>query len=122
MATRDLTFLDIIQLYEAQAMIAMGKYSDPMTGQIHRNLDMAQANINIVEVLQEKTQGNLSGEEEAYLRDALQNLRLNFVEEKKKGDASPEKKPNLLEDDDDSNDSGLVTPPSGLVDADGRPL
>jgi hypothetical protein len=44
-----------------------------------KNLPLAQQNIHIIEILQEKTKGNLSAEEAKLLEEVLHDLRLKFV-------------------------------------------
>jgi hypothetical protein len=43
------------------------------------NLTMAKQTIDILGILQEKTKGNLTGEEERILSEVLYNLRIAFV-------------------------------------------
>jgi len=45
-----------------------------------RNLPMAKQTIDILSILQEKTKGNLTGEEERLLAEVLYNLRMVFVD------------------------------------------
>ncbi|HVK64885.1 MAG TPA: DUF1844 domain-containing protein [Polyangium sp.] len=49
-------------------------------GHSERNLDLARQDIEILGLLQEKTKGNLAGEEERLLDSALYDLRMRFVE------------------------------------------
>ena len=48
------------------------------------NLPMAKQTIDILGILQEKTKGNLTGEEERILSEVLYNLRMAFVRESEK--------------------------------------
>jgi hypothetical protein len=48
------------------------------------NLPMAKQTIDILGILQEKTKGNLTGEEERLLSEVIYNLRIAFVNESKK--------------------------------------
>ena len=54
------------------------------TDQIERNLDQAQNSIEMLEVIKNKTAGNLSPQQSRMLESILTDLRLNFVDEKKK--------------------------------------
>ena len=49
-----------------------------------QNLPMAKQTIDILSILQEKTAGNLTGEEERLLSEVLYNLRMAFVRESNK--------------------------------------
>lgn len=45
-----------------------------------KNLTLARQNIDILSLLQEKTKGNLSEDEQRLIEDVLRDLRLRFVE------------------------------------------
>jgi hypothetical protein len=51
-----------------------------LEGQPERNLLMARQDIDLLGLLQEKTKGNLTGDEERLLEQALCDLRMRFVE------------------------------------------
>ena len=67
-----------------QAMIAAGKLENPVTRKTEKNLEQARFLIDTLEILKEKTKGNLAKEEENLLDDSLFNLRMMYVEEKEK--------------------------------------
>ncbi len=62
------------------AFIHLGLAADPVTQKTERNLPLAKQNIDILEMLQKKTKGNLSTEEAQLLDNLLAELRLRFVE------------------------------------------
>jgi len=62
------------------AMMLMGKIAHPETGKAVRDLEAAQLFIDQLEMLEAKTKGNLTKNEEALLKQSLMNLRLAFVE------------------------------------------
>lgn len=62
-----------------QALMALGEVPNPATGQPHADLEQARYLIDILGMLQEKTQGNLSPEESALLEDLLYELRMKYV-------------------------------------------
>jgi hypothetical protein len=78
-----LRFLDMVGLFGSQAMIALGKLANPMTGKAEKNLLAARLYIDTLEMLQRKTQGNLAPDEAKVLQATLTDLRLMFVEESK---------------------------------------
>ena len=78
-----LRFLDLIGLFGTQAMIALGKLSNPMTGKAEKSLPAARLFIDSLEMIEHKTRGNLNADEEKALRTTLTDLRLMFVEESK---------------------------------------
>jgi len=63
------------------AMQQLGKIMNPLTGKIERDLGSAKATIDLIRMLQVKTKGNLSREEQQLLDRALSNLQLNYVDE-----------------------------------------
>lgn len=74
-------FAQLVVMFHAAAMQQMGKLKDPLTDKIERNLAAAQSSIDILDMLKEKTGGNLSNEEERMLNDILRELKLNYVDE-----------------------------------------
>lgn len=62
------------------AYMHLGDAPSPVDGRTERNLTMARQTIDLLGLLEEKTRGNLTGEEERVLEQALYELRLRFVE------------------------------------------
>jgi hypothetical protein len=77
-------FTHLVLSLSTSCMIQLGKSPNPMTNQIDRDLIQAEATISILEMLQEKTKGNLSKDEQMILDTSLTNLRLNYVNEVEK--------------------------------------
>ncbi len=69
-----------IQGFVGQAMMAMGKVPNPMTGETKVELPWASYFIDLIAMLDEKTSGNLSREEASFLESQLEMLRLTYVE------------------------------------------
>jgi len=63
-----------------EALMALGQVPHPVTGQVHIHRDQAKYLIDMVEMLQEKTKGNLTPGEEQLIESVLHQLRLVFVE------------------------------------------
>ena len=74
---------------QQSAMIHMGKLVHPETGQVERNLEWARLSIDLLGMLEEKTRGNLSPDDERMLVSVLTTLRLNFVEESRRPEPAP---------------------------------
>lgn len=74
----------VIGLVQA-AYVQMGKVKNELTGQIEKQLEGARITIDTLAALEERTKGNLSVEEAEVLRRALAELRLNYVDEMKRG-------------------------------------
>ena len=61
------------------ALVHLGDAPTP-AGHAERDLALAKQTIDLLSLLQHKTQGNLSGAEERVLSQVLYDLRLRFVE------------------------------------------
>jgi hypothetical protein len=62
------------------AMIFLGQAPNPQTGQTSQDLENARYFIDQLEMIEVKTKGNLTKQEETLLKQSLTNLRLAFVE------------------------------------------
>lgn len=79
-----LLMMMLIQQHQQIAMMGMGKIMNPATEKIERDLNQAKYAIDTLNALNKFTEGNLPAELNRYMQETLTNLRLNFVEEKKK--------------------------------------
>lgn len=61
------------------AYVHLGDAPD-LEGRSERNLSLARQDIDLLGLLSEKTKGNLTGDEERLLEQALCDLRMRFVE------------------------------------------
>jgi hypothetical protein len=62
-----------------QTMMMLGEIPNPETNLPQVNLEAAKQTIDILGLLEEKTKGNLSKDEDRLLQDLLANLRLAYV-------------------------------------------
>ena len=62
-----------------QVLVALGQLADPIEGKPRINLDFAKFQIDMLEMLEEKTKGNLSIPENNMLKDAVHQLRMMYV-------------------------------------------
>ena len=76
-------FTTLIFSLSTQAMVSLGELPDPMTQEISKNNMVAKQAIDLLGVLEEKTKGNLTQEEETFLKSSLTDLRLLFVQKSK---------------------------------------
>lgn len=88
-------FTGLVFSISQTAMMQMGKVTNPVTGKIERSMSQAKTSIDMLEMLKEKTAGNLTKEEEKLTNDMLANLQLNYAEEvnKKEPEEKKESKP-----------------------------
>jgi hypothetical protein len=61
------------------ALIQLGEIPDPITKQPVKELTLAKQTIDLIGMLQEKTKGNLTPEEEKMLEYILYDLRMRYV-------------------------------------------
>ncbi len=83
---KDILFLSLIFNFQAAALQQMGKMVNPMTGKTERDMNAAKQSIDLLDCLDRKTRGNLSADEERAMQEILTNLRLNYVDEMKRGE------------------------------------
>jgi Domain of unknown function (DUF1844) len=79
----EINFATFVASLNASALLQLGAIEDPTTGTKNKNLPMAKQTIDILSMMQEKTAGNLSKEEENLLKNVLYDLRLMYVKEKR---------------------------------------
>jgi len=82
-------FLQLVLGLQQSAMMSLGKLMNPITRKIDRNLDAARDAIDTLAALESRTEGRLEPDEARVLRQVLSELRMNYVDEVKKGAAPP---------------------------------
>ena len=75
--TPDIDFNTLVLSLSTSALMHLGKL--PSGEQSPVNLAHAKQSIDCIALLEEKTRGNLTGEEERLLSEVLYDLRLRFV-------------------------------------------
>ena len=65
------------------ALMHLGEAPSPETGAIEQNMALARQTIDLVGMLEEKTRGNLTGDEERLVAQILFDLRMRYVERSK---------------------------------------
>ena len=68
-----------VSMLFTQAMAMLGQMPDPSTGETNVNKPFAKHYIDTLEMLGEKTKGNLSESESTMLSEALHALRMTYV-------------------------------------------
>ena len=72
-------FSTFILSLASATFIDMGVIEDPQTKTKKKDLSSAKQHIDLLQMLQEKTRGNLDDEERGLLERILRDLRLQFV-------------------------------------------
>jgi hypothetical protein len=73
-------FVTFVVSLASSAFVHMGDAPHPETGAPAENLTLAKQTIDILGMLEAKTKGNLTAEEEKFLENLLADLRIRFVE------------------------------------------
>ena len=88
-------FQGLVISLAAATMQHLGKTLSPVTNKIEKNLPAAQSTIDMLDMLEAKTKGNLAENEAKLLKSILAELKLNYVEtlNEKPEEPAAEKKP-----------------------------
>ena len=80
----EINFSTFVFSLSSSVLIHLGLAPDPLSGEQKQELGLAKQTIDILGMIQEKTQGNLTEEEKMLMDGILYDLRLRYVEEAKK--------------------------------------
>ncbi len=75
----ELTFSTLILSLSTSVLVSLGELPDPLRNEKKMNLPLAKQTIGIIEMLKEKTKGNLTEEEDRLINNILFDLRLKYV-------------------------------------------
>ena len=104
-------FHHLVAMFQTLALQQLGKLVNPITGQMERDLQQAKITIDMLQMIKDRTAGNLEQSERMILDRALLELQMNYVDENARGDDVPQ------EPDDES---GSETPEDNGIET-GRP-
>ncbi|MDD5676847.1 MAG: DUF1844 domain-containing protein [Kiritimatiellae bacterium] len=103
-------FMHLVSMLAMSAIQQMGKLVDPATGKAETNLDAAQATIDMLDMLELKTRGNLDAEETKLIKDTLMSLKMNYVESQ---DLKTDARRQTTDDRPEKAEAGGQTPDAG---------
>ncbi len=72
-------FPSYVLTYYTQGLVLLGEVPNPYSNKKEENLDAARHTIDILAMLQGKTRGNLTPEEDQLLDNVLYELRMKFM-------------------------------------------
>lgn len=75
-------FSTFIMSLNASALVHLGVIDDPVSGKKVKNLPLGKQTVDMLRMLQEKTSGNLTTEEDKLLQGILYDLKIAYVREK----------------------------------------
>jgi hypothetical protein len=76
----EITFSTFVFSLNTSTLVHLGDYPDPATGKSETDLPLAKQTIDLIALLEEKTRGNLTKDEENLIRHILYDLRLRYVQ------------------------------------------
>ena len=77
----EINFSTFVISLNASALVNLGVMADPVKGEKTKNTGLAKQTIDILNMLEEKTRGNLTKDEENILKNILYDLRIRYVKE-----------------------------------------
>ncbi|HEX7217365.1 MAG TPA: DUF1844 domain-containing protein [Methylomirabilota bacterium] len=80
----------LFMMFASSALVSLGLAPDPQTNESRRDLAQAQAAIDVLLMLREKTDGNRTEQESRLLEGILYDLQMRFVSTVREGPASSE--------------------------------
>ena len=105
-------FQHLIVMFQTLALQQMGKLVSPITGKVERDLHQAKITVDMLGMIQNRTEGNLDENEKKILDTVMMELQMNYIdetaraaEEEKAGPADEEKE-NEIEEDPEAGDEG----------------
>jgi len=79
----EMDFSSFIFSLSTSALLHLGEVPDPVTNKREKDLPLAKQTIDILGMLKEKTQGNLTPEEKKLMENLLTDLRWRYIREAK---------------------------------------
>jgi hypothetical protein len=74
-----LEFSSVVILLYFPALVQLGLVEDPATGERHESLGLAKRNIDLLDLLKDRTKGNLEADEQEFLDGVLDQLKLAYL-------------------------------------------
>ena len=79
-------FHHLVAMFQTLALQQLGKFVNPITGELERDLHQAKITIDMIAMIQQKTSGNLTKDEKRLLDGVLVDLQMNYVDEMNRGE------------------------------------
>jgi hypothetical protein len=80
-STNEYLFHHLIAMFQTLALQQMGKLVNPITGKLERDLQQGRITIDMLQMIKDKTEGNLQPAEKAVIDRSLTELQMNYVDE-----------------------------------------
>src|SRR3989338_3971369 len=83
----EVNFNNFVTSISLQALISLGEIESPFTSKKEKNLKQARFLIDTLDMLKEKTAGNLNQEEAKLVETLIYELKMKYVEASKEGES-----------------------------------
>mgnify|MGYP001823496963 FL=1 len=100
-------FQHLVVMFQTLALQQMGKLTSPITGKVERDLHQAKITVDMLGMIQKRTEGNLDENEKKILDTVMMELQMNYIDEtaraekeEEEGEAEEEKENEIEEDPD----------------------
>ena len=81
-------FQHLIAMFQTLAIQQLGKLINPITGKLERDLHQARITIDMLQMMQAKTAGNLDDNEKRLLDTVVMELQMNYIDEMQRAEKS----------------------------------
>ena len=75
----EVTFTAFVMSLNTSALFHLGEIRDPVTGEKKQNLILVKHTIDTLQLLEDKTKGNLTDEEQDIFKNVLYDLKIRYV-------------------------------------------
>jgi len=76
----DPDFKVLVSTFATQAAVALGQVPNPATSEKTVDLQQAKFAIDLLQILDDKTKGNRTDDEDQFLEDCLYQLRMVYID------------------------------------------
>ncbi|MEY3013039.1 MAG: hypothetical protein RIT45_1774 [Pseudomonadota bacterium] len=84
MSAKTTDFSTFLLSLASSVMVHLGRVPDPTGGSGEISLDLARHSIDLIAMLEEKTRGNLTPEEQTLMARVLHDTRMAWLQEKQR--------------------------------------
>lgn len=77
-----ITFSNFVLSLSTSAFFHFGDFPDPISGKAQKDLSAAKQTIDMLDMINEKTKGNLDEQEKNLIQEVLYELKMRYVKEK----------------------------------------
>lgn len=78
-STMEASFSTLVMSIGSAAIMALGEAPNPQTGKTEKNLEMAKFNIDLLNILKDKTKNNLSSDEHQLVERLISDLQMRYI-------------------------------------------